>query len=85
MNIPRSMIEVGARAIAKKAYQGNDVWLMLPDGSREVYLADAEAAIRAAIGCAEVEHENEGDREYTVELLHKLNPGDTIIIVRGEP
>lgn len=100
MNIPRKMIEAGARALydAEPNYEDDPVchWEKLGPGTHKRYADQAEAAIRAAIGCAEVVRTNEHD-DCDVSYAEvdcdwrviegtqvDLHPGDTILIVRAE-
>ncbi len=51
MNIPRKMIETGARALA---YEQGWNWDKFDERSRDGFRYTAQETIRAAIGCAEV-------------------------------
>ncbi len=98
MNIPRQMIEAGARALydAEPNYEDDPVcpWEKLGPGTHKRYMDQAEAAIRAAIGCAEVFWEHHSNKESCA--VHVILPGcgvveetivrkgDTILIVRAE-
>ena len=90
MNIPRKMIEAGARALydAEPNYEDDPVcpWEKLGPGTHKRYADQAEAAIRAAIGCAEVV-DIQADwsiKQWTGGVTIAANPGDTILIVRAE-
>lgn len=85
MNIPRQMIEAGARALAHE--QGWN-WDRFDERSRDGFRYTAEETIRAAIGCAEVVGDNTTGEDEVFwgknGSTHTIHPGDTIIIVRGE-
>lgn len=92
MNIPRKMIETGARALA---YEQGWNWDKFDERSRDGFRYTAQETIRAAIGCAEVVRTNNTTTDESVDVqtwceesvgdVCPLHPGDTILIVRGEP
>ncbi len=85
MNIPRQMIEAGARA--SWGVQWPEIpWDKLDDLVKQDVLDGTEAAIRAAIGCAEVV-DIQADwsiKQWTSGVTIAAKPGDTILIVRAE-
>lgn len=95
MNIPRKMIEAGAIGIANSQWYD---WGNLPEAStfevdRRDFMEHATAAIRAAIGCAEVVRTNNTTTDESVDVqtwceesvgdVCPLHPGDTLLILRA--
>lgn len=90
MDIPRKMVEAGARALCDQHW-GEGVFDGLVTLQRLEWIDRATAVIHAAIGCAEVVRTCEGIELVTVEnesedavAGREARPGDTILIVRAE-
>ncbi len=89
MNIPRKMVEAGARAVDNEMHGVEE-----GESLDEHFERIAEACLRAAIGCAEVVRTNNTTTDESVDVqtwceesvgdVCPLHPGDTILIVRAE-
>ncbi len=94
MNIPRSMVEAGARALANASNESRTLrllpaWDDAREPARKAMIEMATAAIRAAIGCGNwvmcrrptaMTLSQDGAENFR----YDLRDGDTILIVRAE-
>ena len=87
MEIPKSMIEAGARALSKLAHRGE--WDTFDESWREEHRKHATACLRAAMVGVEVVYASKYDG-HNIEcdcgvsapgLI--LNDGDTLAVIRG--